>query len=171
MSTEQLVKWEFAGETEVLWENLSQCHVFITNPTWPDFGMNMGWGGEKLVTKSPEWWHGLSSLQNQDWLYWWGPAAIYLTQPETVGSSCMTLRVTWQTNMVMSPMQLRTKNHCAGVDQQQFTQPRGLWQVKDSHKHFICYQAIYMELQRIIKSTLIVHRKLSLMAKFHMKKV
>jgi hypothetical protein len=33
---EQLVERRLAGETKVLGENLSQCHLFTTSPTWPD---------------------------------------------------------------------------------------------------------------------------------------
>jgi hypothetical protein len=37
MSVEQSVKWELAGETEVLGENLLQCHFVhhISHMTWP----------------------------------------------------------------------------------------------------------------------------------------
>jgi hypothetical protein len=37
MSVEQSVEWELAEETEVLGENLPQCHFFHQKPhvTWP----------------------------------------------------------------------------------------------------------------------------------------
>jgi hypothetical protein len=37
MIMEQSVEWEFAGETEVLGENLPQCHFAYhkTHMTWP----------------------------------------------------------------------------------------------------------------------------------------
>jgi hypothetical protein len=37
MSVEQPVEWELAGETEVLRENLSQCHFVYhrSHMTWP----------------------------------------------------------------------------------------------------------------------------------------
>jgi hypothetical protein len=35
MSVEQSVEWELEGETEVLGENLLQCH-FVHHMTWPE---------------------------------------------------------------------------------------------------------------------------------------
>jgi hypothetical protein len=36
MNMEQSVEWEFAGETEVIGENLRSATLSTTNPTWPD---------------------------------------------------------------------------------------------------------------------------------------
>jgi hypothetical protein len=52
MNVEQSVKWELAGETEVLGENLPQCH-FVDHKsymTWPELGSNLGRRGAKLAT-------------------------------------------------------------------------------------------------------------------------
>jgi hypothetical protein len=46
---ENLVEW-MAGETEVLRENLPRRHFSITNPTWPDPGLNPGHRGRKPAT-------------------------------------------------------------------------------------------------------------------------
>jgi hypothetical protein len=50
MSVEQSVEWELAGETEVLGENLPQCHFVHhkTHMTWP--GSNPDRSGEKPMT-------------------------------------------------------------------------------------------------------------------------
>jgi hypothetical protein len=50
MYVEQAVGWELAVETEVLRENLPQCTLSTTNPTWPDLGSNRGRRGEKPAT-------------------------------------------------------------------------------------------------------------------------
>jgi hypothetical protein len=50
MMMEKLVEWRFAGETEVLGENLPQRHLSTTNPTWPDLGANPGRRGGKPAT-------------------------------------------------------------------------------------------------------------------------
>jgi hypothetical protein len=50
MNMEQLVEWELAGQTEVLWENLPQLH-FVHHKwhmTWP--GLEPGPPAEKPVT-------------------------------------------------------------------------------------------------------------------------
>jgi hypothetical protein len=47
MSVEQSVEWELAGETEVLGENLPQCHFVHHNLTWPDLGSNPSRHGGK----------------------------------------------------------------------------------------------------------------------------
>jgi hypothetical protein len=49
-SVEQLVQWELAEETEVLGENLPQCTLSTTNPTWPDLGSIPGRRGGKPAT-------------------------------------------------------------------------------------------------------------------------
>jgi hypothetical protein len=38
--------------------NLSQCHFVTTNPTWTDMDVNLGLGGERLVTNSLS--HGMA---------------------------------------------------------------------------------------------------------------
>jgi hypothetical protein len=50
MIMEQLVEWGLAGETEVLGENLPQCHLSTTNPTWPDLWSNLGRRSAKPAT-------------------------------------------------------------------------------------------------------------------------
>jgi hypothetical protein len=44
------MEWRLAGETEVLGENLPQCTLSTTNPTWPDPGLNPGHSGGKPAT-------------------------------------------------------------------------------------------------------------------------
>jgi hypothetical protein len=39
MNVEQLVEWELAGETEVLGENLLQCHYFFPLALQPNSGL------------------------------------------------------------------------------------------------------------------------------------
>jgi hypothetical protein len=46
MNVEQSVEWELAGETEVLWENLPQCH-FVHNES------HMSW--PELEVGQPQW--------------------------------------------------------------------------------------------------------------------
>jgi hypothetical protein len=51
MIVEKQMECRFAGETEVLGENLSQRHFCPSqNPTWPDPGLNPGRGGGKPAT-------------------------------------------------------------------------------------------------------------------------
>jgi hypothetical protein len=40
MNIGKLVKWELAGETKTLEENVPQCHFSATNPAWPTLGSN-----------------------------------------------------------------------------------------------------------------------------------
>jgi hypothetical protein len=54
MNMQNLVEWELAGETEVLGENLPQCHLSTKNPTWLDMGSKPGRRGGKS-----ELWHTL----------------------------------------------------------------------------------------------------------------
>jgi hypothetical protein len=91
--------------------------------------------------------HGSHRTRNQEWLYWRGPAAIYLTQPRVVlqlpesWDSKIWSQVLWdseprnvlaragsnlpdQKNKVMGPTGHRTKNKCADKGQQQFTRQR-----------------------------------------------
>jgi hypothetical protein len=50
MIVEQSVKYELAGETEVLGENLPQCHFVHDRSQWPDLGLNPGCCGGKPAT-------------------------------------------------------------------------------------------------------------------------
>jgi hypothetical protein len=50
MSVKQSVEWEWAGETEVLGENLPQRYLSTTNPKWPDLESNPGRRGGKPAT-------------------------------------------------------------------------------------------------------------------------
>jgi hypothetical protein len=52
MSVEQSVEWELAGETDVLGENLPQCHFVHqkSHTTWPDLGSKPGRRGGKQAT-------------------------------------------------------------------------------------------------------------------------
>jgi hypothetical protein len=51
MSVEQSVELELPGETEVIGENLPQCHFCPSqNPTWPDLSSNPGRRGGKQAT-------------------------------------------------------------------------------------------------------------------------
>jgi hypothetical protein len=45
-----MVEWYFAGETEVLGENLPSATLSTTNPTWIDPGANPGLRGERSAT-------------------------------------------------------------------------------------------------------------------------
>jgi hypothetical protein len=48
---EKQMECRLAGETEVLGENLPQCHFCSSqNPTWPDPGLNRGRRGGKPAT-------------------------------------------------------------------------------------------------------------------------
>jgi hypothetical protein len=51
MIVEKQMECRLAGETEVFWENLPQCHFCPSqNPTWPDPGLNPGRHGGKPAT-------------------------------------------------------------------------------------------------------------------------
>jgi hypothetical protein len=50
MILEHSVECELAGETELLGENLPQCHLSITNPKWTDPGSNPGHSVGKPAT-------------------------------------------------------------------------------------------------------------------------
>jgi hypothetical protein len=50
-SVEQSVEWELAGITEILGENLPQCH-YIANPKWPLLGSNTSRCGGNPATNS-----------------------------------------------------------------------------------------------------------------------
>jgi hypothetical protein len=50
MNMEQWWNDIFAGETEVLGENLPSATLFTTNPTWIDPGANPGLRGERPAT-------------------------------------------------------------------------------------------------------------------------
>jgi hypothetical protein len=76
--------------------------------TWPT-----NWTRSELWTE--KYGYVSSGAQNQEWLCWWRPAAIYLEPKETwVGSgqrqSHDSVRVERQKNMVVGPTGLRTKN-------------------------------------------------------------
>jgi hypothetical protein len=52
MNMEQLTEWELAGGTEVLRENLPQCHFIRhkSHMTWPDLESKLGRHSGKVVT-------------------------------------------------------------------------------------------------------------------------
>jgi hypothetical protein len=50
----------FAGETEVLGENLPSATLSTTNPTWTDLGANPGPRGERPATNRLS--HGTAAL-------------------------------------------------------------------------------------------------------------
>jgi hypothetical protein len=51
MIVEKQIECRLAGETEVLGENLPQCHFCLSqNPTWPDPSLNPGRRGGKPAT-------------------------------------------------------------------------------------------------------------------------
>jgi hypothetical protein len=71
MNMEQWWNDIFAGETEVLGENLPSATLFTTNPTWIDPGANPGLRGERPATNRLS--HGTafiftSSDQNFIWI-------------------------------------------------------------------------------------------------------
>jgi hypothetical protein len=60
MNMEQLVEWAFAGEIELLGENLPQCRFVLqkSHMTWP--GIEPGpsrW--ESIDYTTPDLWHGI----------------------------------------------------------------------------------------------------------------
>jgi hypothetical protein len=62
MNTKQLVKWEWAGETKMLGENLRQCYLSATTPKRPDLGSNPGHNVRSLVTNCLR--HGTDAIVN-----------------------------------------------------------------------------------------------------------
>jgi hypothetical protein len=56
-----------------------------------------------------------SESQNSNYKVTGGSSAFYAVPAKWTSSS-----ITSEQNMIMSSMELRTKNHCAGEDQQQF---------------------------------------------------
>jgi hypothetical protein len=62
MSVEQSVEWELAGETEVLGENLPQCHFVPqkSHMTWP--GLEPGPPRWEAGSYPPELWHGMHHI-------------------------------------------------------------------------------------------------------------
>jgi hypothetical protein len=84
---------------------LEQC--FPTGPQ--ESYMKRGWKTDPWDSQSCEtvkYGHKFHGTQNQELLCWWGPAANYMTD--------------WPDSGPVGP---KTKNDCAGEDQQQFTQP------------------------------------------------
>jgi hypothetical protein len=63
MSVEQSVEWEFARETELLGENLPQCHTVHhkSHMTWP--GLELGPPRWEAGDLPPELWRGLQLAQ------------------------------------------------------------------------------------------------------------
>jgi hypothetical protein len=63
MSMEQSMEWELAGETEVLGENLPQCHFVYHKSKWFDLGSNPDRRGGKPATNRLELWHSPDLLR------------------------------------------------------------------------------------------------------------
>jgi hypothetical protein len=73
----------FAGETEVLGENLPSATLSTTNPTWIDPGANLGLRGERPATNRLS--HGKArllstALTNSQLNLMWSLLALFLCQ-------------------------------------------------------------------------------------------
>jgi hypothetical protein len=80
MIMKQSVEWELSGETEVIGENLPQCHFVHhkSHMTWPDLGSNSGRRCGKPATNRLSYgtaflqyllWSRKCSILSPEWLY------------------------------------------------------------------------------------------------------
>jgi hypothetical protein len=75
MIVEKQMECRLEGETEVLGENLPQCHFCPSqNPTWPDPGLNPGPRGGKPATNRLS--YGAASLKYYSPSYAWVSQAV-----------------------------------------------------------------------------------------------
>jgi hypothetical protein len=80
--------------------------------------------------------HECHGTENQEWLFWWGLAAVYLTnQPEWKSRASPLSWSAEPENMVLG-----TKNNCTDKDQQQFTQNQEWKPLKGSHWAWMHYR-------------------------------